>query len=83
MNEFSPDSRFQGITPELQQIILQDAIKKFMPGAASASLIGPDSLLELMKARGIPLTRKNYLEVVGLAEPLLAIFEAEIPRGLT
>jgi len=41
-----------------------------------------EPMTELMKATGIPFTRKNYMEIMGLTEPLDAELEAKVPKGL-
>ena len=41
-----------------------------------------DTLNRLMNRTGIPFSRKNYLEITGLTEPLSAVVEMQIPKGL-
>ena len=54
------------------------------PGGSTRQT-GLDPLLEHMKARGIPLTRKHYLELAypdGVPEPFPAELESELPPEL-
>lgn len=51
----------------------------------SIPLTGPDPLLEHMKARQIPLTRKNYLDLAypeGAPDPMPGELEALLPPGI-
>jgi hypothetical protein len=41
---------------------------------------GEDGILDLMRAHNIPLTRKAYLSVAGLTEPLGIELEMELPE---
>ena len=41
-----------------------------------------DTLNRLMETTGIPFSRKNYMEITGLTEPLSAKMEMQIPKGL-
>ena len=41
-----------------------------MPQGKSIPLSGNDPVLEHLKARGLPLTRENYVKMADLQEPL-------------
>lgn len=42
--------------------------------------LGRDILLDYMREHQLPLTRKNYLDLAGLKEPLEAELEGELPK---
>jgi hypothetical protein len=43
---------------------------------------GEDGIQELLRVAHIPLTRKAYLEVAGLTEPLGGELEMELPKEI-
>ena len=69
------DDLFASMTKVQQQPLAPD-----LPEDDLSTPHGEDGILDLMRAHNIPLTRKAYLSVAGLTEPLGIELEMELPE---